>query len=135
MTPPESKIRDRLAENFGILEEGLELIELEYKLPNALGGKGFIDILARDRFGMVVVIEIKRSDAATRQAAHEIFKYTALLRTNHGLSDDGVRCIILSTEWHELLVPFSELAASVSYHVEVSGSLSTTTAQSSRSSW
>lgn len=118
MTPHENKIRDRLAENLGVLDEGLELIDTEYKLPNALGGKGFIDILARDRFGTFVVIEIKRSDVAARQAAHEIFKYTALLRTNHGLTEDGVRCIVLSTDWHELLVPFSELVASVSYHVD-----------------
>jgi Endonuclease NucS len=107
-----------LAEDLGKLEDGLELIETEYKLPNPIGGKGFIDILARDRFGLLVVIEIKRSDATARQAIHEIFKYTALLRSNHGVAEDAVRCVVLSTDWHELLVPFSELTASAPYHVD-----------------
>lgn len=100
------------------MEDGLELIETEYKLPNPIGGKGFIDILARDRFGLLVVIEIKRSDATARQAIHEIFKYTALLRSNHGVAEDAVRCVVLSTDWHELLVPFSEFTASAPYHVD-----------------
>lgn len=107
-----------MAEDLGKLEDGLELIETEYKLPNPIGGKGFIDILARDRFGLLVVIEIKRSDATARQAVHEIFKYTALLRSNHGVAEDAVRCVVLSTDWHELLVPFSEFTASVPYHVD-----------------
>lgn len=100
------------------MEDGLKLIETEYKLPNPIGGKGFIDILARDRFGLLVVIEIKRSDATARQAIHEIFKYTALLRSNHGVAEDAVRCVVLSTDWHELLVPFSEFTASAPYHVD-----------------
>lgn len=83
-----------------------------------MGGKGFIDILARDRFGLRVVIEIKRSDATARQAIHEIFKYMALLRSNHGLAEDAVRCVVLSTDWHELRVPFSEFTASAPYHVD-----------------
>ena len=86
MPPLESEIRDALAGDLGDLEDGLELIEKEYKLPNPIGGKGFVDILARDRFGLLVVIEIKRSNTTARQAIHEIFKYTALLRTNHGLA-------------------------------------------------
>lgn len=64
------------------------------------------------------MIEIKRSDATARQAIHEIFKYTALLRSNHGVAEDAVRCVVLSTDWHELLVPFSEFTASASYHVD-----------------
>ncbi len=118
MPPSEEEIRDSLAARLESLEPGLELIETEYKLPNPIGGKGFIDILARDRFGLLVVIEIKRSDATARQAIHEIFKYTALLRSNHGLAEDAVRCVVLSTDWHELRVPFSEFTASVPYHVD-----------------
>jgi hypothetical protein len=116
--PPENLIRDALAEDLGKLEDGLELIETEYKLPNPIGGKGFIDILARDRFGLLVVIEVKRSDATARQTIHEIFKYTALLRSNHGIAEDAVRCVVLSADWHELLVPFSEFTASAPYHVD-----------------
>lgn len=114
----ERKIRDALAERLEILEPGLELVGKEFRLPNPLGGKGFVDILARDRFGVYVVIELKRSDSTARDALHEMFKYTALLRQNHGLGDSQVRCMAVSTEWHELLVPFSELTTTAPFHVD-----------------
>jgi hypothetical protein len=117
-TPLESKIRDALAQNLEVLEPGLELVEKEYKLPNPLGGKGFVDILARDGFRVLVVVELKRSDSAARQALHEMFKYTALLRQNHGIGDDAIRCAIVSTDWHELRVPFAELKENSPFHVD-----------------
>jgi hypothetical protein len=116
--PNEAAIRDYLASNLDLIEPGLKLVEKEFELPNELGAKGFVDLLARDRFGHVVVIEIKKSDASARTALHELHKYVALLRNNHGLASDKVRCLVLSTAWHELLVPFSEYARSTDYHVE-----------------
>jgi hypothetical protein len=114
----EHVIRDALGEDLAILEPGLKLIEKEYKLPNPVGGKGFIDILARDRFGMRVVIELKRSDNTARQAIHEIYKYTALIKMIHGLSAEQIRCMVVSTDWHELRVPFSAFEQSVEYSVD-----------------
>lgn len=114
----EATIRDHFAGNLGLIEPGLTLVEKEFELPNKRGAKGFVDLLARDRFGHIVVIEIKRSDMAARTALNELHKYVALLRNNHGLASDKIRCLVLSTEWHELLVPFSEYARSVDYHVE-----------------
>jgi hypothetical protein len=114
----EAKIRDYLAQNLDCIEPGLDLIAKEYELPNLFGAKGFVDILARDKFGHRVVIEIKRSDSVARAALHELHKYVALLRNNHGLASEKIRCLVLSTDWHELLVPFSEYARSVDYHVE-----------------
>ena len=106
--PLESDIRDRLAGNLGVLEEGLTFVEKEHKLPNEVGGKGTIDILARDQVGKFVIIELKRSDAAARQALFEILKYMPLFRKLHGIGEHEIRCLIVSTTWHELLVPYSE---------------------------
>jgi hypothetical protein len=104
----EAEIRNQLANRLTILEAGLVFIAKEHPLPNTLGSKGYIDILAKDRFGNRVIVEVKRSNTTARQAIHEILKYAALLVANEGLSPSKVRCMIVSTEWHELLVPFAE---------------------------
>jgi hypothetical protein len=114
----EAQIRDALAERLELIEDGLTLIQKEFHLPNAVGTKGYIDILAKDKFNQLVIIEIKKSNRTAREAIHELFKYVGLLKANHKLSNDRVRCILLSTEWRELLVPFSEFARDAHYHVE-----------------
>jgi hypothetical protein len=106
--PNESSICDRLSKTLDILEPGLTLIEVNHKLPNNVGAKGFIDILAKDRLGNLVLIELKRSDQAARQALFEILKYMPLFRRQHGTPAHRIRCFIVSTTWRELLVPFSE---------------------------
>ena len=115
---PENDIRDRLAENLHLIESGLTLISKEFHLPNVFGSRGYIDLLARDTAGKLVVIELKRSNATARQAIHELFKYTALLRSNHGVGVDRVRCILVSTDWSELRVPFSEHLRTAEYETE-----------------
>lgn len=116
--PSEKQIRDNIAKSLGKLEDGLTLVDTEVHLPNAEGAKGFIDILAKDIHGLFVVIEIKKSDNTARQAIHELIKYVALLRMNHGLGHHQIRCAVLSTDWKELLVPFSQFARTVEYPVE-----------------
>src|SRR5271157_5553745 len=106
--PDEDIIRDHISKTLDILEPGLTLIEVNHKLPNDVGAKGFIDILARDRLGNLVIIELKRSDQAARQALFEILKYMPLFRQQHGTPAHRIRCFIVSTAWHELLVPYSE---------------------------
>jgi hypothetical protein len=44
--PSESDIRDKLSQTLEVLEPGLVLVEVNHKLPNDVGAKGFIDILA-----------------------------------------------------------------------------------------
>lgn len=109
----ESTIRDRLSENLGILEPGLILLQIERYLPNPKGTRGFIDILAQDSSGKYVLIELKRSDAASREAVQEILKYVEGMKANMALRDDELRVMIVSTEWSELLVPFSALVRRV----------------------
>jgi len=118
MAQRESTIRDNLAKSLHLIEPGLTLIQKEYPLPNPFGSKGYIDILARDSFGNRVIIELKRTDQAARQAIHEIFKYVALFRESNRIPENRLRCLIVSTEWRELRVPFSELRRSSRFQVE-----------------
>ncbi|REH00984.1 endonuclease NucS domain-containing protein [Flavobacterium aquicola] len=104
----EATIRDYLAGQLDFIESGLTLLEKEHFLPNVSGSNGFVDILAKDRFNNFVVIEIKRSQQASRQTLQELFKYISLLKQNYHARDSEIRCIIVSTHWSELLLPFSE---------------------------
>ncbi len=114
----EDNIRDFLAEHLEMLEEGLRLVRKEFRLPNPGGAGGRIDIVAQDRLGHFVVIEIKRSDQAARQALNEVHKYTALFRLKQGLNASSVRVMVVSTYWHELLLPLAEYAEVSPYSVQ-----------------
>ena len=115
--PKEFIYRRFLAENLNLIESGLTLIKEEYALDNALGSRGYIDILCRDKYGHIVVIEVKRSKQASRQALHELTKYIALLKSYKNLFPEQIRCILISTNWDELLVPFSEYCNATSYQI------------------
>lgn len=119
MDPPrESSLRDALANRLELIEPGLQLVETEHRLPNPFGAKGFIDILATDQLGNRVIIELKRSDQTARQAIHEILKYAALLTLNRGLPAHKIRCLIVSTDWHELAIPFAEFLRVSDFQLE-----------------
>ena len=105
--PKESHLRDYLAENLDLIGNDLTLVKVEFSLVSEHGADGSIDILASDAFGHFVVIEVKKSDAAARAALHEVSKYIRLLMQQEGLGRDEIRCVIISSEWHELLEPFS----------------------------
>jgi RecB family endonuclease NucS len=64
----EDKIRDYLAAHLDLIEDGLTLINKEEYLPNDKGASGFIDIFAKSKDGRLLIIEIKRSDAAARRS-------------------------------------------------------------------
>lgn len=113
----ESVIRDEIAARPEMIEYGLRTLATNYHLPNSEGTRGFVDVLAQDRRGMYVVIEVKRSDSAAREALHEVVKYCELLKRERGLRSDQVRAIVASTTWRELLVPFSELARTCTYPI------------------
>lgn len=111
-------IRKFLASNLSFLDPDLTLVGEEYRLPNENGSSGYIDILARDIYDNFVIIEIKRSDQTARQAILEVYKYAGLLKQKFHILDAYIRIVIVSTEWKELLVPFSDFAKDSSYHVE-----------------
>jgi len=111
----ESIIRDNLSANLDLIEKGLTLLKVEEYLPNESGSRGFIDIFAKDKNGKFVLIELKRSGAASRQAAHEVLKYIEGIKFNYALKDNELRVFVVSTEWKELLVPFSSLAQRINF--------------------
>jgi len=107
----ESELRDLIARDISVLEPGLTLLKKEKYLPSPLGTKSFIDLYAKDSYGHHVLIEIKKSDAAAREALHEIHKYVEAAKQHLGAKDHEIRVIVASTEWRELIGPFSRLAA------------------------
>lgn len=104
----EERIRDFLAINLSVIEPSLSIVRKEYRVANGFGSDGSIDILAKDSLGHYVIIEIKRSNQAARAALHELTKYVALLRSSLGVPAEKIRALLVSTEWKELAVPFSE---------------------------
>lgn len=111
----EDEIRDYLADHLDLIEPGLTLVEKEKYLPNDKGAAGFVDIFAQAASGQLVVIEIKKTDSAAREAIHELSKYAALLKTERLIKDTEYRLIVLSVSWRELLVPFSEFVNATRY--------------------
>lgn len=108
VVPSEANLRNQLAARLDLIEYGLHDPKIEYNLSNKDGTRGRVDILARERHGRLVVIEVKRSKKATREALHEVGKYMELLSRAEGYASDRIRAIIASTIWDELSVPFSE---------------------------
>lgn len=114
----EGTIRDNLAESLSIISPDLTLLQKEYYLPHISGTRGFIDILAKDEKNKYVIIEIKRSGEASRETLHEILKYVEALKENKKVNESEIRVIVVSTEWKELLVPFSSFINRVKFSVE-----------------
>lgn len=106
----EAGLRDHLAENIEKIELGLTLVKTEHAVPNARGAGGKVDILATDTLGNYVCIEVKRSDNSARATLNELSKYLVLLCQQNDLQKERVRCVLVSTHWHEVLLPLSTFA-------------------------
>ncbi|MGW1674833.1 endonuclease NucS domain-containing protein [Streptomyces sp. NPDC002324] len=113
----ELAIQNALADRLAAIEPGMKMIQENYHLHNRAGTRGFVDILARDRHGIFVAIEVKKSNNTAREAIHEVLKYCELLRRERGMRVDQVRAVIASTDWKELIVPFSEISRSSVYPI------------------
>lgn len=114
----ENELRDLLATQIEVLESGLKLVDKEAYLPNPIGTKSFVDLLALDSTNRYVLVELKRTAAASREAIHEIYKYTEAAKAHLGTRDDEVRVLLVSTDWRELLVPFSRFFADTTITVK-----------------
>ncbi len=114
----EARIRDALAADLSILESGLKLVDVEYHLPNSEGTSGYVDLLCRDRFDRLVVVEVKRSDRTSREALHELHKYTELIQHQLGIGPADLRCLLVSTDWRELRRPFASFVHSTPYDTQ-----------------
>ena len=114
----EPELRDLIAKDIRKLKPGLTLLQKEQYIPSRHGTKSFIDLYAKDERNRHVLIELKRSTAASRQALHEVSKYIEGVKQHFGAKDSEIVVIIASTDWSELLVPFSYFAEEVSVCVE-----------------
>lgn len=103
----EGELRDSLANNLGVIESGLQLVSKNYPVRNYQGASGSFDILAKDKYGGFVIIEVKRSNSAARQALHELSKYIVLFMEDQKVDSQRIRCFVISTHWHELDVPLA----------------------------
>lgn len=114
----ESALRDLIAQKICKLKPGLTLLQKEQYIPSEHGTRSFIDLYAKDEDGRHVLIELKRSTVAARQAIHEVHKYIERVKQYFGVKNSEVHVIIASTEWAELIIPFSRLYADASFSIE-----------------
>lgn len=114
----ENDLRDLIAKNIEKLKPGLTLLQKEQYIPNIQGTRSFIDLYAKDENGRHILIELKRSTVAARQAIHEINKYVESVKRYFGVKDTEIHTIIASTEWTELLLPFSRFYSDAGISVE-----------------
>ncbi|WP_442949075.1 endonuclease NucS domain-containing protein [Nostoc sp.] len=91
-------MRDFLVNNLHLIEDGLNAIQTEFKLPNISGSDGLVDIIARDKFGLIVIIEIKTNNSSAKNASHQLCKYVELIKQNLNVVDKDLRCILISTD-------------------------------------
>jgi hypothetical protein len=114
----EDELRDHLAANLGLIEPGLTLIATNYAIKTLLGANGALDILAKDTYGCFVIIEVKRSDQAARQALHELSKYISAFLTTQQVDEQKLRCFVVSTHWHELDTPLAFFRSTATVNIK-----------------
>ena len=97
----ETDLRNYLAKNLSLLEPGLRLYEDEgiTGIEFPVGGR-FIDILALDSTGALVVIELKVSRGYDRVIG-QLMRYIAWIRENQADTGQQVRGIIVAREISE----------------------------------
>ena len=111
----ESQIRDLLIDNLHVIDPTYRLLIKEAYLPSKIGTSSFIDILACNETGKYIVIEVKKSNVTGRQALHELFKYLEAIKESLAVKTDDIELVVASTEWDELLVPFSSFVSNVNF--------------------
>lgn len=114
----EDELRDYLAGSLELIEPGLKLLQKNYPVNSPQGANGKLDILAKDKYGSFVVIEIKRSESAARQALHELSKYIAAFLVTGHVDEQKIRCFVVSTLWHELDTPLAYFRETASVDVK-----------------
>lgn len=97
----ESDLRNYLAKNLSSIEPGLRLYEDEgiTGIEFPVGGR-FIDILALDSTGTLVVIELKVSRGYDRVVG-QLMRYVAWIRENQADANQRVRGVIIAREISE----------------------------------
>jgi endonuclease len=109
----EKDLRNYLSKNLNLLEPGISLYEEEgiKGIEFPVGGR-FIDILASDANGNLVVIELKVSRGYDRVIG-QLLRYMAWIKKNLADEGTGVRGIIVAREISEDLVLSCSLVSNV----------------------
>lgn len=97
----ERDLEDNLATNLSQLEPGLVALKKESFSPRQLDTKtvGIIDLVATDKAGRIVVIELKAGEASDRVCG-QVQRYMGWVQENLA-GDDGVRGIIVANSFTE----------------------------------
>lgn len=119
----ESDLRDFLARNLAVVEPGLRFYQdAEEGITGVefpVGGR-FVDILAVDAAGKLVVIELKVSKGYDRVVG-QLLRYMSWIRLNQAEPGQEVRGIIAAREiWDDLRLACSELPSVSLYEYELS---------------
>jgi hypothetical protein len=114
----EFDVRDSLSKCLAKMESGLTFVKREAHIPPTIATKSFIDLLATDADGKYVVVEVKCTGPATREAIHEILKYIEAVKNHLGLQEHELRVIVACVEWRELILPFSSFVARTTCQVD-----------------
>lgn len=102
---PEKLVEDALARGLNVVEEGLELIGRQIHLP----GAGRADIVARDKSGRLVVIEVK-SGIADDTTLTQILAYMSALEER---GEGEVRGIIVANGFSKKLIQAAKLIPNI----------------------
>lgn len=92
----EKDLENALVNNLTILEDSLNLFQPQYPVEYE-GVKGLIDILAKDKDGNFIVIELK-AGIANEKVCGQILKYIALIKRNIPEAKE-VRGMIIANEF------------------------------------
>ncbi len=85
----EKDLVDFIVSNVEVIEQGLQVLAREYQTP-----VGNIDILARDKDGNLVVIEVKRGQAGP-EAVHQLKRYVDFIQSRN---EGKVRGILVAQD-------------------------------------
>jgi len=91
----ERNLEDIIVERLGDIEEGLTLIDRQLNTD-----AGIIDILCKDKYGKIVVIELKRNKSED-QVVGQLSRYMGWAKKNYGTND--IRGIIIVRKKNKLL--------------------------------
>jgi RecB family endonuclease NucS len=80
----EEQMRDSIVSDPNLLEEGLRVIDFERKVE-----PGFIDFYGKDKFGRIVIVELKRGSAG-KEAVSQLKRYVDEVRKTNGISVRGI---------------------------------------------
>ncbi len=97
----EQDLENYIARNIEVLEEGLRLIRRQYEVPT-----GRIDILAEDREGNLVVIELKAGEA-TESSLTQLLAYISAIQERE--KGRNVRGILVAHTFPERVVHAARL--------------------------